>query len=105
MKRIALVCAVVFAGLASTLLAQGTFRAAIDIVSLNVTVMDASNHYVTDLDEKDFSVFEDGVKQDLSFFKRKRRASRPVDAPRHQRQHGGQAADAAVGRGQLRATG
>ena len=74
MKRIVLVGAVVFAGLASTLLAQGTFRAAIDIVSLNVTVMDASGHYVTDLDEKDFSVFEDGVKQDLSFFTRKQQA-------------------------------
>jgi VWFA-related protein len=74
MKRIVLVGAVVFAGLASTLLAQGTFRAAIDIVSLNVTAMDASSHYVTDLDEKDFSVFEDGVKQELSFFTRKQQA-------------------------------
>ena len=74
MKRIVLVGAVVFAGLASTLLAQGTFRAAIDIVSLNVTAMDASGHYVTDLDEKDFSVFEDGVKQELSFFTRKQQA-------------------------------
>jgi VWFA-related protein len=74
MKRLVLVSAVVFAGLASTLLAQGTFRAAIDIVSLNVTAMDASGHYVTDLDEKDFSVFEDGVKQDLSFFTRKQQA-------------------------------
>jgi Ca-activated chloride channel family protein len=59
------------AALASTPSAQGTFRAAIDIVSLNVTAMDASNHYVTDLDEKNFSVFEDGIKQDLSFFTRK----------------------------------
>jgi len=74
MKRIVLVGAVVFAGLAPTLLAQGTFRAAIDIVSLNVTAMDASSHYVTDLDEKDFSVFEDGVKQELSFFTRKQQA-------------------------------
>ena len=41
------------------------------MVSLNVTAVDTSNHYVTDLEEKDFSVFEDGVKQDLSFFTRK----------------------------------
>ena len=74
MKRIVLLGAVVFAGLAATLLAQGTFRAAIDVVSLNVTAMDGSNHYVTDLDEKDFAVFEDGVKQDLSFFTRKQQA-------------------------------
>jgi len=59
------------AALVSLTAAQGTFRAGIDVVSLNVTVMDSSNHYVTDLDEKNFSVFEDGVKQDLSFFTRK----------------------------------
>ena len=47
------------------------FRAGIEIVSLNVTVMDATNHYVTDLDQGDFSVFEDGVKQDISFFSRR----------------------------------
>jgi VWFA-related protein len=70
-KRFALLAAVCMAALASAPSAQGTFRAAIDIVSLNVTAMDPANHYVTDLDEKNFSVFEDGVKQDLSFFTRK----------------------------------
>ena len=54
--------------------AQGTFRTGVDVVSLNVTAVDPSNHYVTDLDEKNFSVFEDGVKQDLSFFTRKQQA-------------------------------
>jgi Ca-activated chloride channel family protein len=48
-----------------------SFRAGIDIVSLNVTVTDASNHYVTDLAENEFSVFEDGVKQNLTFFSRR----------------------------------
>jgi len=47
------------------------FRAAVDIVSLNVTVVDGANHYVTDLDQNDFSVFEDGVKQDVTFFSRR----------------------------------
>jgi VWFA-related protein len=73
-KRIALLAAVLVAMPASTPSAQGTFKAAIDIVSLNVTAMDPSNHYVTDLEEKNFSVFEDGVKQDLSFFTRKQQA-------------------------------
>ena len=50
---------------------QPSFRAGIDIVSLNVTVTDASNHYVTDLAENEFSVFEDGVKQNLTFFSRR----------------------------------
>ncbi|MGE3277387.1 MAG: VWA domain-containing protein [Vicinamibacterales bacterium] len=46
------------------------FRAGVDVVSLNVTVVDPSGRYVTDLGESDFSVFEDGVKQDLIFFNR-----------------------------------
>ena len=48
-----------------------SFRAGVDIVSLNVTVVDGQNRYVTDLDQPDFAVFEDGVKQDLSFFNRR----------------------------------
>ena len=48
-----------------------SFRAGIDIVSLNVTVTDGPNHYVTDLEQSDFSVFEDGVKQDITFFTRR----------------------------------
>jgi Ca-activated chloride channel family protein len=50
---------------------QPAFRAGIDIVSLNVTVTDGANHYVTDLDQGDFSVFEDGIKQDVTFFSRR----------------------------------
>jgi Ca-activated chloride channel family protein len=43
------------------------FRAGVELVSLNVTVTEGS-HYVTDLTQDDFSVFEDGVKQDVTFF-------------------------------------
>ena len=39
-------------------------------MSLNVTVTDGENRYVTDLEQADFSVFEDGVKQELTFFNR-----------------------------------
>ncbi len=74
MKRVVLLAVVSIGALSSTPSAQGTFKAAVDIVSLNVTAMDPSNHYVTDLEEKQFSVFEDGVKQDLSFFTRKQQA-------------------------------
>jgi Ca-activated chloride channel family protein len=49
---------------------QQIFRAVVDIVSLNVTVVDNQNRYVTDLTQDDFSVFEDGTKQDLTFFNR-----------------------------------
>jgi Ca-activated chloride channel family protein len=46
------------------------FRAGVELVSLNVTVMDGTSHYLTDLQSDDFSVFEDGVKQDVTFFNR-----------------------------------
>jgi Ca-activated chloride channel family protein len=47
------------------------FRAGVDIVSLNVTVTDTQNHYITDLDQGDFAVFEDGSKQEVTFFTRR----------------------------------
>jgi Ca-activated chloride channel family protein len=46
------------------------FRAGVELVSLNVTVVDSQGRYVTDLNQTDFSVFEDGSKQELSFFNR-----------------------------------
>jgi Ca-activated chloride channel homolog len=66
---VVLAVAVLGAGVAAQ---QGpAFRAGIDIVSLNVTVMDGVSHYVTDLEQPDFTVFEDGVKQDVTFFTRR----------------------------------
>jgi Ca-activated chloride channel family protein len=50
---------------------QPSFRAGVDIVSLNVTVTDSANHYVTDLDGPDFNIFEDGIKQNITFFSRR----------------------------------
>ena len=47
------------------------FRAGVDIVSLNVTVQDAAGHYVTELEQGDFSIFEDGSKQEITFFNRR----------------------------------
>ena len=49
---------------------QTPFRAGVDLVSLNVTVADGTTHYVTDLAADDFSVFEDGIKQEVTFFTR-----------------------------------
>ena len=48
------------------------FRAGVDLVSLNVTVTDGAGHYLLDLEPSNFSVFEDGVKQDITFFNRRR---------------------------------
>ena len=50
--------------------AQAPFRAGVELVSLNVTVTGTGGKYVTDLQRDDFSVFEDGVKQDVTFFSR-----------------------------------
>src|SRR5262245_11852242 len=47
--------------------AQTPFRGGIDLVSLNVTVTDG-NRFVTDLEQGDIEIFEDGVKQDTTFF-------------------------------------
>ncbi|RPJ76794.1 MAG: VWA domain-containing protein [Acidobacteria bacterium] len=47
-----------------------SFRAGAEIVSLSVTVTDPNGHYVTGLDAPDFSVFEDGVKQEITYFDR-----------------------------------
>ena len=49
---------------------QVPFRAGIDLVSLNVTVTDGTTRYITDLAADEFTVFEDGVKQDVTFFNR-----------------------------------
>jgi len=62
----ALVALAAAAGLAAQAPSQ-PFRAGVELVSLNVTVMEGT-HYVTDLQEKDFNVFEDGMKQDITFF-------------------------------------
>jgi Ca-activated chloride channel family protein len=78
-KKIRLACAFV-ALMAPAVLAQqaattpqdrAAFRAGVEVVSLNVTVTDGTNRYITDLDQGEFSVFEDGVKQEMTFFNRR----------------------------------
>jgi Ca-activated chloride channel homolog len=49
---------------------QPSFRSGVDLVSLNVTVTEGATRYVTDLSQDDFNIFEDGVKQDVTFFNR-----------------------------------
>jgi VWFA-related protein len=49
---------------------QPTFKSAIDVVSLNVTVTDPNGRFVTDLPQDAFTVYEDGMPQDIKFFNR-----------------------------------
>ena len=44
------------------------FRVTVDLISMNVTVTDTRNRFVTDLGRDDFRVFEDGIHQDISVF-------------------------------------
>jgi Ca-activated chloride channel family protein len=74
MRKVAAV--LLAAGLSSALAAQQQqrppkLRSGIDLVSLNVSVTDSTGKYMTDLDQQDFEVFEDGAKQTISFFSRK----------------------------------
>ena len=52
---------------------QPAFRGGVDVVSLNVTAVDGTNRYVTDLEQAEIAVFEDGVKQEVTFFSRRPR--------------------------------
>jgi Ca-activated chloride channel homolog len=45
-----------------------TFEVGIEVINLAVSVIDGRSRFVTDLAERDFSVFEDGIKQDLTIF-------------------------------------
>jgi Ca-activated chloride channel homolog len=44
------------------------FRTGVDVVALNVVVTDPQQRFVSGLNATDFSVFEDGVLQEVSFF-------------------------------------
>ena len=46
------------------------FRVTVDLISLNVTVTDARDRFITDLIEEDFRVYEDGILQDIQAFSR-----------------------------------
>ena len=55
---------------------QTTFRGGIDVVALNVVVTDGQQQLVRGLEAGNFAVFEDGVRQEVSFFAA---ASVPLD--------------------------
>jgi Ca-activated chloride channel family protein len=45
-----------------------TFRSSVDLVTLHVSVLDDSGRYLTDLEQPEFEVFEDGRPQELRVF-------------------------------------
>jgi Ca-activated chloride channel family protein len=48
-----------------------SFRAGVNVVSLNVTVTDGQERFVTDLTQDDFLLYEDGVLQETTYFSRR----------------------------------
>lgn len=64
------IVAAVLAGGGVVLAQQQVFRTGVEVVSLNVTVTDPSNAFLTDLTREEFEVFEDGVRQEITFFTR-----------------------------------
>jgi Ca-activated chloride channel homolog len=46
------------------------FRSGVDVIAMNVTVTDATQRHVIDLDSQDFQVFEDGRPQQITFFQK-----------------------------------
>ena len=55
---------------AATVTGQQAFRGGTELVGLTITVLDGNNRLVAGLDEEDFQVFEDNVRQDISNFSR-----------------------------------
>lgn len=49
-----------------------SFGVDLGVVNLSLSVTDPREHYVSDLTDKDFVVFEDGVRQDICVFTRER---------------------------------
>src|SRR5258708_10703746 len=75
-RRPRVLAVLVAAACATALSAQGQrIRSGVELVSLNVTVTDGSGKYVTDLNEGEFEVYEDGAKQKLTFFSK---AQQPI---------------------------
>src|SRR5262245_3144360 len=68
--RLAPIAAVLAAAIGVPLAGQQKFRGGTDLVLLTITVHDGANRLVAGLDQEDFEIYEDGVKQDASNFSR-----------------------------------
>ena len=73
LRRLALVALLALA-CSAAIAARQRYRAGVELVSLSVTATEGTR-YVTDLEEQEFEVYEDGAKQAITFFSR---AQQPV---------------------------
>jgi Ca-activated chloride channel homolog len=49
---------------------QGRYRSSVELVNVGVMVFDKRGNFITDLKETDFELFEEGQRQDVTFFSR-----------------------------------
>jgi Ca-activated chloride channel family protein len=49
---------------------QGRFRSGVDLVNVGVMVFDKRGNFITDLNARDFEVYEEGERQNVSYFSR-----------------------------------
>jgi Ca-activated chloride channel family protein len=70
MTRTPFLAVAIAAAAIAAVAAQQRFRAGVELVSLTVTATDPTGKFITDLDQGDFDVFEDGAKQQVTFFSR-----------------------------------
>jgi len=80
--------------------ADQVYRTGVEMVSLNVTVTDPKQHYLTDLEASDFSILEDGARQEITYFNRTTlpiALSLLLDTSASMEQRMGTVQDAAVG--------
>jgi Ca-activated chloride channel homolog len=95
----ALLALVLCTAAAAAVRSQERIRGGVDLVSLHVTVVEGTR-YITDLEEADFEVYEDGVRQQISFFSN---VQHPIalavllDTSASMEGHMGMAQEAAVG--------
>ena len=72
-KRVALVIALLTGSLEGWAEKAGlVFHSGVELINLNVCVTDGRNRYITDLGETDFTVLEDGVRQQVALFTQRR---------------------------------
>ena len=71
-----LLAATIVAAAAATLTAQNqegfTFRSGVELINVNATVTDDEGRFVSGLRKEDFTVYEDGVRQEVSQFSNER---------------------------------
>ena len=66
-SRVSLTVLVLVCAGAAAVAARQRFKAGVELVTLNVTVMDGTR-YVMDLEQNEFEVYEDGARQTITFF-------------------------------------